>query len=93
MSRGAHDPSGAAGSIAMLAIASGNASGTHGDQIVVTHRTNVRRLKCHERLCSTRCGDELNAEGARTVDLDDGTEIAATQPVRGQIARQHHHVE
>jgi hypothetical protein len=53
------------------------------------HLPNIRLEQGHDRLCASACRHELDLEPIRLIELHDGSKVAGTEAVLGEIAREH----
>ena len=66
---------------------------SNGDEIVVADSANIARSEGDERLSSAGRCHKLHDEGIRTVNFDDGAQVASPKPFSRNVMRQHDDVE
>lgn len=66
---------------------------THRHEIVIADVADVAGSYGDQALCPTRSGDELDFDGVRGVDIDNGTQVTPLQSVLRLIGRQYDNIE
>ena len=66
---------------------------SNGDEIVVADSANIVRSEGDERLSSAGRCRKLHDEGFRTVNFDDGAQVASPKPLSRNVMRQNDDVK
>jgi len=68
-------------------------SRSHGKEIGVLDQSDVLRAESNDRPRASGCGDTFHVHCVRSLDLDNGTHVAALETVLDDVSIEHDNVE